>query len=67
MQMKASPVLQLHLCVLVLQPFVSRFQRLIYLTVKVTYTVSNGATLHTTMHATATELTPLMLAQHLYW
>ncbi|KAI0784444.1 galactose mutarotase-like protein [Abortiporus biennis] len=32
-----------------------------------THTVENGGILKTTVHATATELTPLMLTQHIYW
>ncbi|KAI0806052.1 galactose mutarotase-like protein [Irpex lacteus] len=32
-----------------------------------THTVENGGVLKTTVHATATELTPIMLTQHIYW
>ncbi|KAJ7260103.1 galactose mutarotase-like protein [Mycena rebaudengoi] len=32
-----------------------------------THTVSNGGILKTTVHATATEKTPIMLTQHIYW
>ncbi|TFK37170.1 galactose mutarotase-like protein [Crucibulum laeve] len=32
-----------------------------------THTVSNGGVLKTTVHATATEKTPIMLTQHIYW
>ncbi|THU97940.1 galactose mutarotase-like protein [Dendrothele bispora CBS 962.96] len=32
-----------------------------------THSVSNGGTLKTTVHATATEKTPIMLTQHIYW
>ncbi|TFK59456.1 galactose mutarotase-like protein [Pluteus cervinus] len=32
-----------------------------------THTVSNGGTLKTTVRATATEKTPIMLTQHVYW
>ncbi|KAL0958502.1 hypothetical protein HGRIS_000644 [Hohenbuehelia grisea] len=36
-------------------------------TVFATHTVSNGGTLHTEVHATATQKTPIMLTQHIYW
>ncbi|KAH8094474.1 galactose mutarotase-like protein [Cristinia sonorae] len=32
-----------------------------------THTVENGGILKTTIHATATEKTPIMLTQHIYW
>ncbi|CAL1715930.1 unnamed protein product [Somion occarium] len=32
-----------------------------------THTVENGGILKTTVHATATEETPIMLTQHIYW
>lgn len=32
-----------------------------------THTVSNGGILKTSVHATATEKTPIMLTQHIYW
>ncbi|GJE96237.1 galactose mutarotase [Phanerochaete sordida] len=32
-----------------------------------THTVENGGVLKTSVHATATELTPIMLTQHIYW
>ncbi|KAL0567837.1 hypothetical protein V5O48_014158 [Marasmius crinis-equi] len=32
-----------------------------------THTVSNGGTLKTSVYATATEKTPIMLTQHIYW
>ncbi|KAF8993645.1 galactose mutarotase-like protein [Cyathus striatus] len=32
-----------------------------------THTVSNGGTLKTSVHATATQKTPIMLTQHIYW
>jgi len=32
-----------------------------------THSVSNGGILKTTVHATATEKTPIMLTQHIYW
>ncbi|EKM51028.1 uncharacterized protein PHACADRAFT_199860 [Phanerochaete carnosa HHB-10118-sp] len=32
-----------------------------------THTVENGGILKTTVHATATHLTPIMLTQHVYW
>ncbi|TCD63001.1 hypothetical protein EIP91_006093 [Steccherinum ochraceum] len=32
-----------------------------------THTVQNGGILKTTVHATATEKTPIMLTQHIYW
>lgn len=32
-----------------------------------TYSVENGGTLKTTIHATASEKTPIMLTQHIYW
>ncbi|KAF5336804.1 hypothetical protein D9758_015850 [Tetrapyrgos nigripes] len=32
-----------------------------------THSVSNGGVLRTTVHATATEKTPIMLTQHVYW
>ncbi|KAJ6607926.1 galactose mutarotase-like protein [Mycena sp. CBHHK59/15] len=36
-------------------------------TVFATHTVSNGGVLHTSVHATATEETPIMVTQHIYW
>ncbi|KAJ7100042.1 galactose mutarotase-like protein [Mycena belliarum] len=36
-------------------------------TVVATHTVSDGGVLLTTVHATATEKTPIMLTQHIYW
>ncbi|KAI1790677.1 galactose mutarotase-like protein [Ganoderma leucocontextum] len=33
----------------------------------VTHTVESGGTLRTSVHATATEKTPIMLTQHIYW
>ncbi|KAM5537817.1 hypothetical protein V8D89_008585 [Ganoderma adspersum] len=33
----------------------------------VTHSVENGGTLRTSVHATATEKTPIMLTQHIYW
>ncbi|KAF7363258.1 Galactose mutarotase-like protein [Mycena venus] len=36
-------------------------------TVFVTHSVSNGGILHSAVHATATELTPIMVTQHIYW
>ncbi|KAJ7253171.1 galactose mutarotase-like protein [Mycena rebaudengoi] len=36
-------------------------------TVRATHTVSNGGILHTSVHATATEKTPIMITQHIYW
>ncbi|OSD01850.1 galactose mutarotase-like protein [Trametes coccinea BRFM310] len=32
-----------------------------------THSVENGGILHTTVHASATEKTPIMLTQHIYW
>ena len=32
-----------------------------------THTVQNGGILKTTVRATATEKTPIMLTQHIYW
>jgi len=36
-------------------------------TVFATHSVSNGGILHSGVHATATELTPIMITQHIYW
>ncbi|KAJ7118624.1 galactose mutarotase-like protein [Mycena crocata] len=36
-------------------------------TVTATHTVSNGGNLHTSVHATATQKTPIMVTQHIYW
>ncbi|KAJ7461738.1 galactose mutarotase-like protein [Mycena galericulata] len=36
-------------------------------TVTTTHTVSNGGILRTSVHATATEKTPIMVTQHIYW
>jgi aldose 1-epimerase len=34
---------------------------------KVTHSVSNGGVLHTSLKASASEKTPIMTTQHIYW